>query len=465
MNVRKENAHALATGDPDFLLDQAERVLARATKQPGVKWAEVYVDFTSDLALEVENSELKKATSSVDAGFGLRVYNARGAAGFAQANTFEGAVIDAIVERAVKLMRVAPANPEFIALPDPPSESYLQIEGLADPAGLATETDEFVTILEAMIEHARVDDRMYSISCGLSAGAGTAVVVSSTGIKATTSQTVFDAWADNVAKSGSDQATGFDYDVARSLGDLNPSALARAASEQALRNLGRISVEPGEYPVILKPRAVKSIVVSAITGASNAEAVQEDRSFLRDALDREIAAPGLTISDDPTLPGRPSSAPFDDEGVRCYEKKIVDAGRLEQFLHNSYTAGKAGVQSTGNASRSGYGSLPRISSWNVAVAPGDARLEEMIEDTRAGILVERSGDRPNVVTGDFSGLLSCAYWIEAGEVKAPLKNTNLGIHLPEVLPAITLIGREREWMGSTLVPSLQIATGWISSGD
>ena len=76
-------------------------------------------------------------------------------------------------------------------------------------------------------------------------------------------------------------------------------------------------------------------------------------SLLNGREGEAIAAPCVTLMDDPLLPGGFSSYPFDDEGVACRTKAVVEAGVLKTLLHNRKTAKKQGIASTGNAARMG----------------------------------------------------------------------------------------------------------------
>ena len=48
---------------------------------------------------------------------------------------------------------------------------------------------------------------------------------------------------------------------------------------------------------------------------------------------------------------------------------LVDQGVLKGFLHNTRTATKAGAESTGNASRGGYRTVPGVSPSNLFFSP------------------------------------------------------------------------------------------------
>ena len=75
-------------------------------------------------------------------------------------------------------------------------------------------------------------------------------------------------------------------------------------------------------------------------------------SLLEGREGENIAAPCVTLMDDPLLPGGFASAPFDGEGSACRTKAVIENGVLKTLLHSRKTAQKAGTVSTGNAHRS-----------------------------------------------------------------------------------------------------------------
>ena len=95
-------------------------------------------------------------------------------------------------------------------------------------------------------------------------------------------------------------------------------------------------------------------------------------------------------------------------------------------MHNSYSAGIAGVETTGHAQRGGYGCYLGAGPTNIRVKPGDSSLDEMITETKKGILVTNAPFSPNMVSGEFSSTIDEGFLIENGEKKHPVKNLMAG---------------------------------------
>ena len=123
--------------------------------------------------------------------------------------------------------------------------------------------------------------------------------------------------------------------------------------------------------------------------------------------------------DDGTLEKGVASEPFDGEGVSTQKRLILEKGVLKGFMYNTIVAKRAGVQSTGNASRGGFTSLPGIGPHQFCMAAGQAKPEDIIKATKLGLLVkEVTGYGINPVNGNFSGGAS-GFWIEDGQDRLP----------------------------------------------
>jgi len=120
----------------------------------------------------------------------------------------------------------------------------------------------------------------------------------------------------------------------------------------------------------------------------------------------------------------PASAPFDGEGTPRRRTPLVETGRLTTYLHDSYTARRAGngQASTGNASRAGYRSAPSVSTSNLVIAEGESAADELIAAAGDGVYVTdvaglHSGVNP--VSGTFS-VGASGRLIESGALAAPV---------------------------------------------
>jgi PmbA protein len=249
---------------------------------------------------------------------------------------------------------------------------------------------------------------------------------------------------------------GYDWQSERSLKNINAIKIAKRALEDAKRNLNRIKIKNMRVPLILTPKGTINFILNPMASAVNGETFQYKRSFLVGKRDEIIGTEYLNIEDNALINGLSGSTQFDGEGVPCKNKRIIENGKFLRLIHNSYTAGKEGIESTGNASRSSYSSVPSIGISNFILKNGDYTKEEIIKDVNEGIILDYTGDSPNITTGDFSGLILHGNLIENGEIKEPLNETMFGINLLDLFKNIDAVSKEFSIYGAYHAPFVRI---------
>jgi PmbA protein len=88
--------------------------------------------------------------------------------------------------------------------------------------------------------------------------------------------------------------------------------------------------------------------------------------------------------------------------------------------------------------------------------PGDFSKQEMINDVKEGIILDYTGDSPNIVTGDFSGLILHGNLVINGEIKDPLNETMIGINLLDLFSRIDAVSKEFKIYGAFHAPYVRI---------
>ncbi len=271
------------------------------------------------------------------------------------------------------------------------------------------------------------------------------------GVSASDSGTTAALDVDVIAHEGQESGNGFEYAASRRL-DLDIDGVGSAAGEMALQSIRPQPIPSGKMPIVLDPLAVGSIVASAVT--VSAEDAQHDRSFMTGKIGEQIAVHEFTMVDDGLLPGGLDTSPFDAEGVPSQQTPLVNKGVFESYLYDSYTAHKEGRKSTGNASRGDFRQPPSISPTNLVIASGSDK--SVVADVRRGIYIKATGDRPNMSTGEFSGLVYAGFAIENGELTHALKQTNIGISVLDLLKQIDGISREVKTYFSLTAPTIRV---------
>ena len=262
-------------------------------------------------------------------------------------------------------------------------------------------------------------------------------------------------YSEPLASAGDSMQRDYWMTVGRRLDALeDPASVGRRAAERALRRLGARPVKTCEVPVIFDDMTARSLL-GHIAGLVSGYSIYRQASAWADRLGDRVAADSISVIDDGHLPGGFGSKPFDGEGLPTRRNVVIESGRLESWLLDTYSARKLGMESTGNASR-GAGSSPGVGTTNLWIEPGDQTLDEIIADTERGLLVtELIGMGFNPVTGDYSRG-AAGLWIEKGEIAYPVDEVTIAGNLTDMLCDIDAVGCELVWHGSTASPPLRV---------
>ncbi|MDG2428151.1 MAG: TldD/PmbA family protein [Acidimicrobiales bacterium] len=434
------------------LLEIAERVVAMAASGEEIEAVVVHEHETEVRAYE---GEIESLTSAESQGIGVRVVR-DGCQGFAYAGTLDsGALMEVLGEARDNLEFATPDEYCAVAQPDgvPVTNLDLYRTALADyptdaKVSMALELERLTRSAHPLISG--VESAEYGDSVSASA------VATTTGIRSASRETSCFLSAYALAEQGGETQTGFGLSLGREPDDLDVTHAASEAAERSTRMLGAVKPASGRIAVVLDPW-VSAQFLGIVAGTLNGEAVQKGRSLFADRMGDEVASPLLTLVEDPTNPAATSATATDGEGLATRRNVLISGGRLEQFVHNSETARRAGTASTGSAVR-GYSSTPGVGVRAASVVGGDRTPVELINGIEDGVLVLgvsglHSGVNP--VSGDFStgaeGLR-----IRGGELAEPIREFTIASTIQKMLSDLTGIGNDVQWLpmraaGVTLV--------------
>ncbi|MHA1276636.1 MAG: TldD/PmbA family protein [Candidatus Helarchaeota archaeon] len=436
---------------------QAEKCLKFAEKQD-IDHAEVFLTNARTISAEIERGSMKYAREFQDHGISLRAAR-NGSIGFSFSTNFEEENLKKMVITAVKLSKTGVADPEFSDFAQP--SSYPNISGNFDEKIASIDVKSTMDYCLRTASAAEIDKRIFSINIQLICGISERILLNTNGIEVSSEDSAIHLSAQTTAKENSDTSSGFEFQTSRFL-KIEPEKVGTNSAKMALQSLHSRNIETGTYPLILHPFAVAVILGNAIGDAANAEAIQYKRSYLTDLKNEELAVDYLNVVDNGLyidnngIAGLGTSK-FDGEGIPRQKTPLISNGILSNYLYDTYTAGKEGHLSTGNAARGSYRSVPYITISNLEVVGQAGDMESFITEIKDGVLMYYTADRPNIVTGDFSGLISNGFKIKNGEITYPLKQAMIGINMLDLLKQIQAIGRDYRQISQVITPSLYIS--------
>jgi len=419
----------------------------------GADAAEVLLETSRQLNIEVRNGQMETVQESSSHGVGFRVFK-EGKMGFAHSNDLSDASLNQAITAAVEFAGHMTPD-EHNILPD--DQGATPVEGIFDPdlAGVSMDTKiALITEAEAL---AMADPRISkSDGARWGEGEGTVYLANSNGLAKSYRSAACSFGVSVVAEKGEQRSSGGEYCSRRFFADLqSPVEVAEEAARSAWEMLDPRMVPTQRAPVIFDPDVAGSLL-GGILGAINGERVLQGASFLGGLVGEAIASELLTVVDDGTLPKGMASAPFDGEGVPTQRRVVIDKGVLQGFMYNTAVASRAGVRSTGNASRGGYSSLPGIGPHAFYVAAGEADPEEILRSTPRGLYLKGvTGYGINPVSGDFSGGAQ-GFWIENGRLAFPVRGITIAATAAEMLNGIDRVGTDLDLRRTTTAPTFRI---------
>ena len=224
------------------------------------------------------------------------------------------------------------------------------------------------------------------------------------------------------------------------LDQIDIAAVTKKAAETALGKIGGDVADTGAYPVAFSPDAMCSLL-SVFSSIFSSEAAAKGLSKLDGKEGEVIAAPIVTLVDDPFHPDSPMPINFDAEGSPAHRKNVIEGGRLNTLLYNLKSAARAGKQTTGNASKAGYDAPVGIRPFTMYLENGDLTEEELLARAGSGVYITSLDGLhagANAISGDFS-LQSAGFRIEDGRKTTRVKSFTVAGNFYDLLKNITAI--------------------------
>ncbi len=427
--------------------------LVKKSLKLGADAAEVYLQTSRNLSINVHNQDLETIQEAASKGVGLRVI-VDGKIGFSHTNDLSERAMEDTMKRAIAFARLTSADEHNVL---PMGQDCPQVEGLYDPEIARLPMDTKINrALE--LEALAMEDSRITHSSGASFGERETEVfiANSNGILQNYKSSVCSLGVSVVAQKGEERNTGGEYCSRRYYGDLKSlEEIAGKASRKAWEQLDPRMVKTQRASIIFDP-SVASSLLGGVIAAINGERVLQGASFLAQSMDQQFASSLLTIINDGIRAKGLGSSPFDGEGVPTSRRTLVEQGILKSFIYNTIAARRAGVESTGNASRGGFTRMPGIGTDNLYVQAGEHTPEQIIAATQRGLLLKGvTGYGINPVSGNFSGGAS-GFWIENGKIAFPVKGLTIAGSAHDILNSLDMMGNDLDMERSFSAPTFRI---------
>ncbi len=428
----------LAAADLDA--EAARQIVAEAVE--GADDGELFLEYRQSESLVFDNGRLKGASFDTTQGFGLRAVTGE-VAGFAHSGEISEAALKRAAD-AVKAVRGGHAG-TYAAAPARTNRSLYTDE---NPIGLPS-FDDKAKLLAEIDAHARArDPRVRQVTASLAASWQVVEILRPDGLRVRDVRPLVRVNVSVVTGEGDRQESGSHGFGGREGFErfITPDRWQAAVDEalrQSLVNLEAVPAPAGTFDVVLGPGWPAVLLHEAIGHGLEGDFNRKKTSAFAGLMGERVAAPGVTIVDDGTLPDLRGSITFDDEGTPSSCTTLIEDGILVGFMQDRQNARLMGVAPTGNGRRESFGHMPQPRMTNTYMRAGSMDPAEILASVEDGIYaVNFGGGQVDITSGKFVFECTEAYRIEKGKVGRPVKGAMLIGNGADALKRVRMIGND-----------------------
>ncbi len=447
--TQPDNNRAAALFQERFGID--ERALDAAlgtTLERQVDHADLFFEYTTQDSVALEEGIVKSGDRHLTQGVGVRAQSGE-RQGYAHADDID---LESVQLAATTARAIADAGGGETAVstrggPAVPSHDLYPI-ALA-PTDVPIE--EKVALLDAIDRYARaLDPHVSQVMASVVSQNRHLMIAASDGTWVSDVQPLIRLNVSVIVESGGRRENGYQgmggrMELSGVLTADGWHPLVDEAVRLALVNLEAVPCPAGTMDVVLGPGWPGVLLHEAVGHGLEGDFNRKKTSVFSDRIGERVAAPGVTVVDDGTIPGRRGSLNVDDEGTKTQRTVLIEDGILRGYMQDRLNARLMGQAPTGNGRRESYAHLPMPRMTNTFMLAGQDDPEEILHSVRNGLYaVSFGGGQVDITNGKFVFQCTEAYRIEDGQVTAPVRGATLIGNGPDVLTRVSRIGNDLE---------------------
>jgi TldD protein len=406
-------------------LDQDRTLSLLREAVAGAEDGELFLERRRSEVLVFDDGRVRTASYDASEGFGLRAVNGE-IAGYAHSTE----ISEKAVKRAVETARLAVGDGGG-TLADKPIGTNKKLYTDADPIAGHSFPVKVDTLREIDAFARGLDARVVQVSATIAASLQEVAILRPEGTLLTDTRPMTRVNVSVIVEENGRRETGTAGGGGRVLLDglVDPAdwqAKAREALRVALVNLEAVPAPAGEMDIVLGPGWPGILLHEAIGHGLEGDFNRKGSSAFAGLMGQQIAAKGVTVLDDGTIPDRRGSITVDDEGTPSGKNVLIEDGKLVGYMQDRQNARLMGVTPTGNGRRESYAHIPMPRMTNTYMLGGDADPGDIVADLKDGIwAVGFGGGQVDITNGKFVFSCTEAYRVKDGKVGAPVKGATL----------------------------------------
>ncbi|TNF11428.1 MAG: metalloprotease TldD [Rhodobacteraceae bacterium] len=420
--------------------ERALHLLREATA--GAEDGELFLEQRRSEALVFDDGRVKTASYDASEGFGLRAVKGE-VAGYAHSTD----ISEAALKRAVDTARLAVGDGGSVMAP-PPQGTNRHLYSDADPVS-DTPFSAKIDILREIDAFTRdLDPRVVQVSASMAASLQEVFILRPEGglvsdIRPMARVNISVIVEENGRRESGGHGGGGRFGLAGLIDPDHWKPVAREALRIALVNLRAEPAPAGVMDVVLGPGWPGVLLHEAVGHGLEGDFNRKKSSAFAGLMGQQVAAKGVTVLDDGTIPDRRGSITIDDEGTPSGKNVLIEDGILVGYMQDRQNARLMGVTPTGNGRRESFAHAPMPRMTNTYMLGGDAEPEAILADLKDGIYaVGFGGGQVDITNGKFVFNCTEAYRVKNGVVGAPVKGATLIGDGPTAMRQIRAIGND-----------------------
>tara|TARA_R110002094_G_scaffold220444_1_gene193193 strand:- start:89 stop:1510 length:1422 start_codon:yes stop_codon:yes gene_type:complete len=420
--------------------DTALKILRGAVS--GADDGELFFERRRSEGLVFDDGRLKTASYDASQGFGLRAVRGE-VAGYAHSSE----ITEAALRRASETARLAVGDGGG-AWADAPAATNQRLYTDEDPIAGAAFPVKIETLREIDAFARSLDPRVVQVSASISASIQEIEILRPEGISVKDIRPMTRVNVSVIVEHNGRRESGSAGGGGRvGLNGLMESADWQAKTREALRiacvNLEAVPAPAGVMDVVLGPGWPGILLHEAIGHGLEGDFNRKGSSAFAGLLGQQIAAKGVTVLDDGTIPDRRGSITVDDEGTPSAKNVLIEDGVLVGYMQDRQNARLMGVKPTGNGRRESYAHIPMPRMTNTYMLGGQINPGDIVADLKDGIYaVGFGGGQVDITNGKFVFSCTEAYRVQNGIVGVPVKGATLIGDGATALKQIRAIGND-----------------------
>ena len=431
----------------------------------GIDECEVVVVKKNITTIRITDSEIIEIKQNFDENYGIRLIHEKKIASIQTTNKEK--ISNAIDDGFKTTLKLKPRE-FWKGLPY--KAKFIQLKGTFDEKLEQISGSKAMDIAQNMINSAK-DKKIDTITGSLNIVDENFELINSNGMNLKNKDTYISGIINAESEHSTLPVSGIGHASGRTLSQFSAEQIGKDAKNMCIQSINPQKINSDTYNIIFDPYSVGELLTFVVATNFNFKTLTEKKSCFSNNFKNKIAVEEFSLTDDPHIPEGIGTKAIDDEGVKTKKIKLIEKGIFKNTFSNLYDSyEERQKESSGNAIRMGSpmgrsaDPIPISAPHNLTITPGTNSQEDMIKDTKHGLLVGRLWYTyaVNPIKGDFSCTArSGIRIIENGEIKGPGKSVRIVHNLPNLLKNISDIGNDQrrviQWASlPSITPSIKI---------